>query len=97
MFGKNYFDQLILLFSLFLLLFMSLIAFFGTIHGPYCTILINFYLYLQYFQLKVFSFNKISGFQTDLKYVNFLYKFGWFFFFFGTCMVKVILVKSWNI
>ena len=33
MFGKNYFCQFILLFSLFLLLFMGPTAFFGTIHG----------------------------------------------------------------
>ena len=33
---------------------------FGNIHGPYCTISTNFYLYLQDFQQKVFSFYKIS-------------------------------------
>ena len=33
MFGKNYFCQFILLFSLFLLLFMGPTALFGTIHG----------------------------------------------------------------
>jgi len=38
--------QLILLFSLFLLLFVSPTALFGTIHGFYCTISTNFYLYL---------------------------------------------------
>ena len=32
--------------GLFLLLFMGSIAIFGTIHGPYCTISTNFYLYL---------------------------------------------------
>ena len=69
MFGKNYFCQLILLFSLFLLLFMSLTALFGTIHGSHCTILANFYLYLQYFQQKVFSFSKINGSQIDPKCV----------------------------
>ena len=37
-FGKNYFCQLILLFSLFLLLFMSSTALFGTIHESHCTI-----------------------------------------------------------
>ena len=42
-------SQLILLFSLFLLLFMSITAFFGIIHESYSTILGNFYLYLQYF------------------------------------------------
>ena len=50
MFGKNNFCQFILLFSLFLLLFMSSTAFFGTIYRFYCTISANFYLYLQYFQ-----------------------------------------------
>ena len=69
-FGKNYFCQLILLFSLFLLLFMNLTAFFGTIHGSHYIILANFYFYLQYFQQKVFIFNKISGPQTDLKDEN---------------------------
>ena len=60
-------SQLILLFSLFLLLFMGLTALFGTIHGSHCTISTNFYLYLQYFQQKIFSFSKISGSQTDPK------------------------------
>ena len=46
-------SQLILLFSLFLLLFMGPIALFGTIHEFHYTILVNFYLYLQYFQQKV--------------------------------------------
>ena len=35
--------QLILLFSLFLLLFMNPTTLFGTIHKFYCTISINFY------------------------------------------------------
>ena len=48
-FGKNYFCQLILLFSLFLLLCMSLTVFFDTIHGSYGIISANFYFYLQYF------------------------------------------------
>ena len=43
-FGKYYFCQLILLFSLFSLLFMGPTAFFGTIHGSYCIISTNFYL-----------------------------------------------------
>ena len=46
-FGSNLKSQLILLFSLFLLLFMSPITLFGTIHEPNCTISTNFYLYLQ--------------------------------------------------
>ena len=66
-FGKNYFWQLILLFNLFLLLFMSPTALFGTIYGSYYTISINFYFYLQYFQQKAFSFNKISGSRTNPK------------------------------
>ena len=46
LFGKNYFCQLILLFSLFLLLFLGFITLFDTIHGSHCTITANFYLYL---------------------------------------------------
>ena len=38
--------KIILLFSLFFLLFMDFTRFFGTIYEPYCTILINFYFYL---------------------------------------------------
>ena len=58
-----FFCQLILLFNLFLLLFISLTALFGIIYGFYCTISTNIYLYLQYFQQKVFSFSKISRSQ----------------------------------
>ena len=47
--------QLILLFSLFLLLFMGLTALFDTIHGSYSTISTNFYFYLQYFQQQKIS------------------------------------------
>ena len=57
-----------LLFSLFLLLFMGSTELFGTIHGSHCTISTNFYLYLQYFQQKVFNFSKISD-QTYPKRV----------------------------
>ena len=53
------------LFNLFLLLFMSLTALFDTIHESHCIISANFYLYIQYFQQKVFSFSKISFSQTD--------------------------------
>ena len=67
-FGKNYFCQLILLLSLFFILFMSPTTSFGTIYRSHCTISANFYLYLQYFQQKTFSFNKISRFQTDSNY-----------------------------
>jgi len=42
-FGKDYFCQLILLFSLFFLLFMDFTALFGTIHGSHSTISANFY------------------------------------------------------
>ena len=45
-FGKNYFCQLILLFNLFFILFMSLITLFDTIYESRCTILANFYFYL---------------------------------------------------
>ena len=56
-------SQFILLFSLFLLLFTNSIVLFDIIHEFHCTISANFYLYLQYFQQKVFNFNKINGFQ----------------------------------
>jgi len=38
---------------------------FGTIYKFYYIILANFYIYLQYFQQKKFSFNKKSKSQTD--------------------------------
>ena len=50
LFGQLIFSQLILLFSLFFLLFICPTALFGTIHESYCTILTNIYFYLQYFQ-----------------------------------------------
>ena len=59
-----YYFLFILLFSLFLLLFIILIIHFNTIYGYHCIILNNFYLYLLYFQQKVFNFNQISRFQT---------------------------------
>ena len=59
--------QFILLFRLFLLLFMSPTALFGTIHESHYIISANFYLYLQYFQQKVFNFSKISRSQTEPK------------------------------
>ena len=49
-FGFKLKSQFILLFSLFLLLFMDLIAYFVTIYRFYCIILFNFNLYLEYFQ-----------------------------------------------
>ena len=68
-FDKDYFCQLILLFRLFLLLFMGPTAFFCTIHKFHCTISVNFYLYLQYFQQKILNFSKKSGSQTNPKSV----------------------------
>ena len=62
---QDYFCQLILLFNLFLLLFIGPTTLFGTIHGSHCIISANFYLYLQYFQQKNLSFNKISESQID--------------------------------
>ena len=65
LFDQLIFCQLILLFSLFLLIFIGSTAFFGTIYESHCTISTNIYLNIQYFQQKVFSFSKISGSQTD--------------------------------
>ena len=42
----------------------------GTIYEFYCTMLVNFYFYPQYFQQKVFNFNKISGFQMNPVCIN---------------------------
>ena len=50
LFGQLIFCQLILQFSLFLLLFMGLTILFGIIHGSHCTISTKIYIYLQYFQ-----------------------------------------------
>lgn len=58
-------SQLILLFDLLLLLFISSTVFFGTIHESYCIISVNFNIYLQYFQQNVFSFSKVISSQTD--------------------------------
>ena len=66
-FGMDYFCQLTLLFSLFLLLLMGLTALFRIIHWFHCIISTNFYLYLQHFQQKNFNFSKLSGSQTDIK------------------------------
>ena len=57
-------SQRILLFNFFLVLFINLTVLFGIIHGFQCTISTNLYIYLQYFQQKIFNFSKISGFQT---------------------------------
>ena len=82
-FSKNYFYQLILLFNLFLLLFMSLITLFNIIYGFHYIILANFYLYLPYFQQKNFSFNKISRSQMDTKKVM-----DWEYLFFSQTKLK---------
>ena len=66
-FGSSLKNQLILLFSIFLLLFINPTALFDTIHRLHCIISANFYFYLQYFQQKVFSFSKINKSQTDPK------------------------------
>ena len=66
-FDKNYFCQLIFLFSLFLLLFIAL---FGTIHESHYIISTNFYHYSQYFQQKIFRFSKISGSQKWTLYIT---------------------------
>ena len=58
-------SQLILLLSLFLLLFINSTVLFGIIHESLYTISANFYFYLQYFQQKVFNFKNISVFQLD--------------------------------
>ena len=49
-------------------------ALFSTIYGSNCTISANFYLYLLYFQQKIFNFNKISGSQTDPKWILVKYR-----------------------
>ena len=64
-FDSKFKIQSILLFGLFLLLFVGPIALFSIIHESHYIILANFSLYLQYFQQKIFSFNKISRFQID--------------------------------
>ena len=45
-FGFKLKSQIILLFSLFLLLFMGFTALFGTTHRSHCTFSVNFYIYL---------------------------------------------------
>ena len=44
---------------------MDPIALFGTINEFHYTISVNFYIYLQYIQQKIFNFSKINGFQID--------------------------------
>ena len=69
-FGYQLKSQLILLFSLFFLMFIDPTVLFDTIHRSYYTILVNFYIYLSYFQQKKFSFNKISKSQTLYEFEN---------------------------
>ena len=54
---------------------MGLAVLFYTIHESHYTISTNFYLYLQYFQQKVFSFSfsKINGFQIDLFFLLYFF------------------------
>ena len=49
-------------------------ALFGIIYESHYTISVNFYFYLQYFQQKNFSFNKINGSQTNPKFAYLLAK-----------------------
>ena len=65
--GSWAYHSLQLLFKLFILLFMGLIALFDTIHGFHRTVSVNFQFYLKYFQQKVLSFNQISCSQMDSK------------------------------
>ena len=44
---------------------MSPTALFGIIHESHYTISSDIYLYLQYFQQKIFSFSKINESQMD--------------------------------
>ena len=55
--GSSLKSQLILLFSLFLLLFMGPIVLFDTIYEFHCTILANFYLIYSIFSKFFFNFN----------------------------------------
>ena len=72
LFGNIIFTSLFYYSVYFLLLFMGPNVLFVTIHKSHYTISVNFYLYLQYFQQKVFSFNKISGLETQwMNYRNF--------------------------
>jgi len=50
---------------------MGLTVFFDIIRESRYTISANFYLYLQYFQQKVFNFNKISGSRMGIKKLTF--------------------------
>ena len=65
LFDKDYFVSLFYYSAYFCYIHGSYCTF-GTIHESHYTILANYYLYLQYFQQKVFNFGKISKSQTDL-------------------------------
>ena len=58
----------------FLLLFMGPTALFSITHEFHYTISTNFYIYLQYFQQKVFSFRVYLGSAYFAKTENFLLK-----------------------
>ena len=62
-------SQFILLFNLFLLLFIGLTTFFGTIHGPHYITTTNFYFYLQYFQQNKRIPNKPIIFLNQIKFI----------------------------
>ena len=68
-FGSKLKSQLILLFSLFFLMFMDPTVLFYTIHKSYYTISINFYIYLPYFQQQKIQF------QQNKQISNKLYEF----------------------
>ena len=65
LFGKIIFTSLFYYSVYFLLLFTSFNVLFVTIHKSHYTTSANFYLCLQYFQQKIFSFNKINESQID--------------------------------
>ena len=71
--GSSLKSQFILLFSLLLLLFISLTALFGIIFEFHYTISTNFYFYLQYLRQNNFSLNKISKKIIESQIVLYIY------------------------
>ena len=68
-FGLGLKIKIISLFSLFLLLFMSPITLFDTIHEPHYTIFqLTFTFIYSTFSNSFFNFSKISGIQTHSKF-----------------------------
>ena len=67
LFDKIYFCQLILLFNLFLLLFMSFTVFFGTIYSPHCT-------FLYYSWVSLYYFSQLLHLSTVLSVKKFLFQ-----------------------